>query len=184
MLAQTRSLRLVLEIALAAVPAAVLAHPSITQAPGFSQGMTHPLQGLDHIIAMVAVGTIAARMGGRALWALPCAFLSMMALGGLLGIGGIKVPFVETGILFSLPIFGFAAVFSLKAPTVLAVAVSGLFAVFHGHAHGSEMTAGASWAAYGGGFMLATALLLFTGICFGSALEKVLAQKVKEITYR
>lgn len=176
------SLRIGLAIALTAVPAASLAHPSIAPAHGLPQGLAHPFQGIDHVIAMVAVGMIAARMGGRAPWALPCAFLSMMALGGFLGIEGIEVPFVEAGILLSLPILGFAAVFNWKAPTVLAVAVSGLFAVFHGHAHGSEMTAGLSWAAYGGGFMLATALLLLTGICFGSALEKVLAQRVKEVT--
>jgi urease accessory protein len=173
-----------LGIALTAVPGAALAHPSIAPTQGFAQGMAHPLQGLDHIVAMVAVGMIAARMGGRALWALPCAFLSMMALGGFLGMEGVKVPFVETGILLSLPVFGFAAAFNWKPPTVLAVAVSGLFAVFHGHAHGSEMTAGISGAAYGGGFMLATALLLFTGICFGTGLERVLTEEAKEVTNR
>ena len=183
MLTHMRSLRIGLAIALAAVPVAALAHPGMSApAHGFTQGVAHPFQGIDHIIAMVAVGMIAARMGRLALWALPCAFLSMMALGGFLGIEGIDVPFVEAGILVSLPVLGFAVVFNWKAPTVVAVAVSGVFAVFHGHAHGAEMTAGTSWAAYGGGFLLATALLLLTGICFGAALEKVLARRVREVT--
>lgn len=177
MLTKARFLRTGIGTALIAVPAAVLAHPSIAPVNGFTQGLAHPFQGLDHIIAMVAVGMIAARMGGRALWALPCAFLCMMALGGLLGMQDIKVPFVEAGILLSLPIFGSAALFRWKAPTVLAIAVAGLFAVFHGHAHGSEMTVGVSQAAaYGGGFMVAAALLVFAGICFGTAVEKVFAQ--------
>jgi urease accessory protein len=134
--------------------------------------------GLDHLIAMVAVGMIAARMGSRALWALPCAFLSMMAFGGFLGMRGIPFPFVETGILLSLAIFGLAVCFNWKGPVVAAVAVTGLFAILHGHAHGSEMVPGTSWASYAGGFLLAAAFLHLIGIGLGIGVERMGASKL------
>jgi urease accessory protein len=172
MLSRSNIFRAGLLIALSAAPTAAFAHPNIGPVHGFSQGFAHPLQGLDHIVAMVAVGMIAARRGGRALWALPCAFLTMMAFGGFLGMEGVKVPFVETGILLSLAVFGLAVMLRPKAPVIAAMAVTGLFALFHGHAHGSEMIAGASWTAYGLGFIFATALLHLIGIFAGLGVER------------
>lgn len=156
-----------LGIALAAIPATAFAHPGHGIAQGFSSGFVHPLQGLDHLIAMVAVGMIAARMGGRALWALPAAFLSMLALGGFLGMQGRVLPYAETSIVLSLAVFGLALLFDWKVPAIAAAVVAGLFAISHGYVHGIEMAAGSQWAAYASGFMLAAALLIVAGIGLG-----------------
>ena len=125
-----------LGIALAAIPATAFAHPGHGIAQGFSSGFVHPLQGLDHLIAMVAVGMIAARMGGRALWALPAAFLSMLALGGFLGMQGKVLPYAETSIVLSLAVFGLALLFDWRVPAIAAAVVAGLFAISHGYVHG------------------------------------------------
>ncbi len=176
MLSRSHMTRIGLGIALAAVPATAFAHPGHGLAQGFSGGFVHPLQGLDHLIAAIAVGAMAARMGGRALWALPAAFLTMIALGGFIGMQGGLLPFAETGILLSLAVFGLALLLNWKVPALTAAAVTGPFAAFHGYMHGTEMIAGAQWIAYGSGFMLSTALLLFTGIGFGIWVARVTAQ--------
>ncbi len=163
-----------LGIAFSALPAAAFAHPG-HGVEGFADGFVHPLQGLDHLIAMVAVGLIAAKIGGRALWEVPVAFLSMMTLGGCLGMQGAVLPFAETGILFSVAVFGLALLFDWKVSAVAAVAISGLFAVFHGYLHGIEMVAGTRWAAYASGFILSTALLIFAGIGLGIGIGRISA---------
>ncbi|MCJ2034772.1 HupE/UreJ family protein [Methylobacterium sp. J-068] len=150
---------------LAATPA--LAHPGHEAASGLSHGFLHPLTGLDHVLAMVAVGLIAARIGGRALYLVPLAFLGMMVVGGILGAGGIALPFVEIGIALSVVVLGASLALRPALPVVAAMVLVGAFAVFHGHAHGAEMPETASGLSYGLGFIGATALLHAAGLGLG-----------------
>ena len=160
----------------ALVPSVASAHTGVGATAGFAHGFLHPLTGLDHVLAMVMVGVFACQLGGRALWLLPATFVGVMALGGALGVAGIGVPFVETRIALSVIVLGAVVALRVKAPTALAMAVVGLFAIFHGHAHGSEMPENAAGAAYGLGFMLATAFLhaagIGTGFLLGWAAER------------
>ena len=143
------------------------AHTGIGLTMGFSHGFGHPFSGLDHILAMAAVGFFAARLGGRAMWLVPCAFVGMMAVGGVLGIGGTDLPFVELGIAASVIVLGAAVALQFNLPTVAAMALVGFFAIFHGHAHGAEMPSAASGLTYALGFMLATTILHAIGIGSG-----------------
>ena len=165
--------KLALTLAGALLPTAALAHTGIGAACGFAHGFWHPIGGLDHVLAMVAVGAFAVRLGGRAVWLVPAAFLAMMAVGGLVGMERIQLPFVETGIALSVTMLGLAVAFQWKLPVAAASAMVGLFAIFHGHAHGSEMPVDASGVAYAVGFMLATASLHVAGIGLGLAVGKI-----------
>lgn len=158
-------------IAAAAAPAA--AHPGHDIVPDLGNGFLHPLTGLDHVFAMLAVGLLAAQIGGRALWLVPASFLAMMALGGVLAMIGAFVPFVETGILASIVVLGGAAILRLPMSTVAAAALVGVFAIFHGFAHGAEMPASASAAAYAGGFLIATGLLHLAGLGLGIVIGRI-----------
>lgn len=158
--------------AMALMPTVALAHTGVGDTAGFSHGFLHPLTGIDHILAMMMVGVFAWQLGGRALWLVPITFVLVMAIGGVLGVAGIGVPFVETGIALSVIVLGAVVAFRIKAPVAIAMAVVGLFAVFHGHAHGSEMPEAAGMA-YGLGFMMATALLHLGGIGLGMAIGKI-----------
>lgn len=155
--------------ALALTTGAALAHPHHHhgEAAGFLPGFLHPLTGLDHVLAMVAVGIWAALIGGRALIAWPAAFVVTMALAALAGMayGGISV--METGIALSVVALGFAVALRVRAPLVLGGAVIGLFAIFHGHAHGAELPAATGALGYIAGFALATALLHAAGLALG-----------------
>ena len=164
----TRLRRLAL-ISLCLVPTAASAHVGIGGTGGFAHGFMHPLSGLDHQLAMILVGIFAYRLGGRALWLVPLTFVSVMALGGFLGVMGVTIPFVEAGIAFSILALGAMVAFNVRAPLAVAMGAVGLFAIFHGHAHGSEMPMDASGFEYGIGFMLATALLHCIGIAVGMA---------------
>jgi urease accessory protein len=157
-------------LTLALVPTAALAHPAIGGASGFAHGFMHPLSGLDHELAMILVGLFAYQLGGRALWALPATFVSVMALGGALGAMGVALPFVEIGIALSVIVLGIVVALGVRAPLAIAMAATGFFAIFHGHAHGTEMPLAASGLTFGLGFMLATALLHGAGIGLGYAL--------------
>jgi urease accessory protein len=148
-------------------PTAALAHPAIGSASGFATGFLHPLSGLDHQLAMVLVGIFAYQLGGRALWLVPLTFVGVMALGGMLGMAGVGVPFIEIGIALSVIVLGAIVAFGVKTPVALAMGVVGLFAIFHGHAHGTEMPLDVSGFEYGTGFMLATAVLHAIGIGIG-----------------
>jgi urease accessory protein len=150
-------------------PTLAFAHPG-HGAAGIAAGFAHPMGGIDHVLAMVAVGCLAAQMGGRALWALPAAFIGMMVAGGALGMAGIALPFVETGIALSLVCFGVAIAAGLRLPVAAGAAFVGLFALFHGHAHGAEMPETATGLEYGLGFVAATALLHLAGVGIGHAL--------------
>ena len=157
-----------LAVTLALLPQAALAHPG-HGASGVEAGFLHPIAGADHVLAMVAVGLLAALRGGRALWALPAAFLALMSVGAGLGMAGVVLPYAETGIALSIVAFGIAAMAGLRAPvTALAVLVGG-FALFHGYAHGAEMPETASGLGFGIGFLAATALLHAAGIGLGIA---------------
>lgn len=153
------------------------AHTGIGTTVGFIHGFGHPIGGLDHILAMVAVGILAAQMGGRALWLVPAAFVGMMALGGALGMAGHGLPFVELGITGSIVVLGAVIAVGRTLPVPAAMALVGLMAVFHGHAHGTEMPVSASGLEYGLGFILATALLHAVGIglAIGAARVKAAA---------
>ncbi|GJD64120.1 HupE/UreJ family protein [Methylobacterium frigidaeris] len=152
---------------------AAFAHPGHGDAAGLAHGFAHPLSGADHLLAMVAVGLLAAARGGRALWAVPLAFLGMMAVGGALAAAGSALPFVETGIGLSVVAFGLAAAFGAGLPLAAALALVGTFAVFHGYAHGAEMPETASGLAYGIGFLAASALLHLAGIGLGFGAGRV-----------
>jgi urease accessory protein len=140
------------------------AHTGEHTVAGFASGFTHPFAGLDHLLAMVAVGLWAVQQGGRALWAIPTAFvLAMLAGGALAGWGG-ALPHVETGIAVSVVVLGLVVATRRHVPVALGAAVAASFALFHGHAHGLEMPQAASPALYGLGFVTATAALHATGI--------------------
>ncbi|MFD2192364.1 HupE/UreJ family protein [Pistricoccus aurantiacus] len=149
------------------LPALAWAHVGPGHPGGLAQGLLHPLLGIDHLVAMVAVGLWAAQCGGRALWALPLSFMAVMLLGGLIGMAGIAMPFIEPGIVASVLVLGLLIAAAVRLPLVASSALVGLFAVFHGHAHGAEMPATASGLAYAIGFVLATGVLHCCGIGLG-----------------
>jgi urease accessory protein len=149
------------------VPAIASAHPGHEGAPGFVHGFLHPLGGLDHILAMVAVGLFAARLGGRALWLVPASFVVTMAVAGVAGMTGFALPYVEAGIALSILVLGAAIALEMTMPVAAAMGLVAFFAVFHGHAHGAEMPETMSGLAYGGGFVVATAALHALGIGLG-----------------
>lgn len=159
--------------ALALVPAVAFAHTGAGDTGGFIHGFGHPVSGLDHILAMVMVGLFAWQLGGRALWLVPATFVLVMTMGGALGVAGIEVPFVEVGIALSIVVFGATVALGIQAPTMIAMGIVGLFAVFHGHAHGAEMPETAAGFAYAAGFMSATAILHGAGIGIGFLIGRV-----------
>lgn len=158
--------------AAAFLPALAQAHPFHGPTNSFASGLSHPLLGLDHILAMVAVGLWAAQLGGRALWLVPTAFVSLMTVGGLLGMAGVPIPGVEAGILASILALGLLIAAAARLPLAASVALVGLFALFHGHAHGTEIPVAASGLAYGLGFVASTALLHACGMSLGILARK------------
>lgn len=138
---------------------------------GIFAGLLHPLLGIDHLLAMVTVGLLSAQMGGRALWTVPATFVSVMAVGGILGILGLPLPLVEYGIALSVVVLGIALLAPKKLPIVLVMVFVGFFAMFHGLAHGTELPALSKTAldvfAYIFGFLLATAGLHLIGALIG-----------------
>jgi len=153
-------------------------HAGIGEASGFMLGLTHPSSGLDHVCAMLAVGLWAAQMGGRAVWAVPLTFVGVMALGGVFQILGISLPFVEQGIVLSVLLLGVLIAASVRLPLWLGSGIVGLFALWHGHAHGAEMPALASGIEYALGFMLATASLHAIGIAFGLGMQRMARERL------
>jgi urease accessory protein len=154
--------------ALVLLPSVAFAHPGQGDT-GFAHGFAHPLSGLDHVLAMVAVGLYATLLGERALWLVPASFVAMMAVGGALGMAGIALPYTEVAIALSVIVLGLAVALRISVPTLVAMALVGTFAIFHGYAHGAEMPAVASGHAFAAGFALATALLHGAGIALGLA---------------
>ena len=170
---QMGSRKRLLFLALLIVPVTAHAHTGAGPLHGFLDGAQHPLSGLDHLLAMIAVGLWAAQTGGRALWAVPTSFVALMAVGGILGMTGFHPPFVETGILVSVLGLGLLILFAIRLPVAAGMLIVGAFAMFHGFAHGAEMPTQASSAAYAIGFVLSTAALHLAGIALGIALGRV-----------
>jgi urease accessory protein len=166
------ALRLSAAAALALIPAIASAHPGHEGAAGLAHGFMHPLGGIDHILAMVAVGLIAARLGGRALWLVPTSFVVTMAVAGLAGMAGIGLAHAEAGIALSLLVLGAMIALRLTVPVAAAMALVGFFAIFHGYAHGAEMPETVSGLAYGAGFLAATGLLHGLGIALGLTIDQ------------
>ncbi|HEY6859198.1 MAG TPA: HupE/UreJ family protein [Pseudolabrys sp.] len=145
-------------------PAAALAHPGHDGPGGIMYGFVHPVTGIDHVLAMIAVGVLAALYGGRALWLVPLSFVAAMAIAGVIGMAGIVIPVAEVGIGVSVVVLGLAIAFQLRPPTFVAMAVVGFFALFHGYAHGAELPDGITGLSFALGFLFATALLHGTGV--------------------
>jgi urease accessory protein len=134
---------------------------------GFLAGLAHPVFGPDHVVAMVAVGLWGAFLGAPAIWLLPIVFPLVMAGGGVLGILGVPLPAVETGIAASAIVLGLMVALAARPPLWAAALLVGAFAIFHGYAHGKELPDGANAVAFSAGFVIATGLLHLTGIAFG-----------------
>jgi urease accessory protein len=145
-----------------------LGHVLQSEAQGFLTGFFHPISGADHVLAMVAVGLWGAQLGAPAIWVLPVAFPLVMAMGGMLGFLGVPIPGVEYGIAASAIMLGTAVTFEVKPSLVIAALVVGCFAIFHGHAHGTELPAGQSALLYSTGFVMATGCLHAVGIGIGT----------------
>lgn len=146
-------------------------------------GFAHPLTGADHLLAMVAVGLWAWLIGGRALWAVPAAFVAAMSVGFLGAIGGFGLPFVEPAIAASVVVIGLLALAAFQVPVAAGMAVVGFFALFHGYAHGLEL-GGASGLAFMGGFAAATALLHGAGLALGLGIGAVAGGRSGRIAAR
>ena len=172
--------RFIFPIAIFALPTLVQAHPGpVGHTHGFTNGLMHPLTGLDHILTMIAVGIWAAQRGGRALWSVPLAFISVMTIGGIFGMAGIgHIPFIEQGIAASVLVLGIFIATAARLPLSASISIVGLFAFFHGFAHGAEMPATASGLFYGIGFILATAGLHLCGIGLGITAQRFSSQKM------
>lgn len=160
-------------VSFALSPSVVFAHPGHDGGHDltwdFAGGALHPLTGLDHLLAMVAVGVWAAQLGGRARWTLPATFVSVMALGAAIGHGAGAIPGVEQAIAASLLALGLLVAGAQKLPLGAGLPLTAAFAIFHGFAHGAEVPANSSGLAYGCGFMAATALLHGAGLLAGLA---------------
>jgi urease accessory protein len=159
-----------LALALGVSPA--FAHLNPAEHGSFAAGFSHPLFGLDHILAMVAVGLWAALLGGRSVWLVPAAFVGTMLAGFAAAMAGAPLPFVEPVILASVVAIGLMAAVAVSVPTMAAMAMVGVFALFHGHAHGGELGEAGAWP-FALGFALATALLHAAGIVLGLGVGRV-----------
>jgi len=167
-------------LVLAATPA--LAHTTAGVALGFESGFIHPLTGLDHILAMVAVGIWGAQLGLPAIWLLPVTFPLVMSIGGVLGVRGVPIPGVEFGVAASAVVLGAMILLAARPPLWVAAIVVGAFAIFHGHAHGAELPHAARPLAFGAGFVLSTGLLHLTGISIGLLNKWQLGGRVLRVT--
>ena len=155
---------------LTSTPAA--AHTGTGLAGGFVSGLTHPLTGFDHLLAMVSVGLWGAFLGRPLIYALPVVFPVVMVLGAALGMFGVRLPMVEIGVALSVLALGTCIAMSLRAPVWMASAIVAAFAIFHGYAHGRELPAAADPVGYSVGFVLATGLLHVAGIGIGLLNER------------
>lgn len=170
--------------ALAVVASAANAHAHVGVGPVHDvlHGLEHPLTGLDHLCAMVAVGIWAAQRGGRAMWLVPLCFVVVMALGGALGMAGVSLPFVEPGIVFSVVVLGLLIASAARLPLWASLAIVSVFALAHGHAHGTEVPAVASGFAYAVGFIGATTVLHVVGVSFGLLSQRVSTMQAARLT--
>jgi urease accessory protein len=154
------------------------AHPGHAGHGGLAGGFAHPFSGIDHILAMIAVGLLAAQIGGRAMWLLPLTFVTLMTGGGLLNLAGLTVPWVEQGIMASVLVLGLMIAIAARMPIVMPLFLIGLFAIFHGYAHVAEMRTGASPAGYALGFIAATTMLHAVGIGLALAARQLGSRQI------
>jgi len=163
----TRTATLLMVLTLLVFSAVAGAHEGGGIAGGFYSGFVHPILGWDHVAAMVAVGLWGAFLGNPAIWVLPIVFPMVMAIGGALGVAGIPLPAVETGIATSAVVLGLMVALAARPPLWVAALIVAVFAIFHGYAHGAELPEAANPLAYSLGFVIATGLLHLSGIAFG-----------------
>jgi urease accessory protein len=161
-------IRLTLALGIVSSPTMAFAHTQAGEATGFLTGFMHPLTGLDHIIAMVAVGLWGAQLGSPAIWMLPVTFPIVMAFGGFLALIGVPMSGVEIGIALSGVLLGAAVMTESRPPLYVAAVLIAIFAICHGHAHGAELPPGTSGLTYSIGFVVATGLLHALGIGMGT----------------
>ena len=166
-------------VAAVMAPQIASAHVGLGDAHDALHGFIHPLTGIDHILAMVSVGLLAANLGGRATWAVPVSFVSMMLVGGILGMNGFELPLTELGIGLSVISLGSLIAVSARLPVALAMAMAGVFAIFHGFAHGAEMPLDASGLMFATGFVVATTSLHIAGIVLGIGIAR-LSQSISD----
>jgi urease accessory protein len=157
----------VVAVLLALLPIVAIAHEEAGQAAGFLSGLAHPVSGADHVVAMVAVGLWGAVLGPPAIWLLPVAFPLVMAIGGFVGLVGVPLVGVEIGIASSAILLGAMVALHARPPLAITLLLVAFFAVFHGHAHGTELPAGQSGLLYSLGFVVATGLLHGVGVSIG-----------------
>ena len=165
-------------LVLAASSHPVLAHEQAGVGGGLAQGLLHPLTGIDHMIAMVAVGIWGAQLGAPAIWVLPITFPLVMAAGAVLGVLHVPLPMPELAIALSAVVLGCAVAICLRLPFAAAAAVVAVFAIFHGHAHGVELPSSANPLSYGVGFVVATGLLHLCGIMLGTLTQWPMGRRV------
>jgi urease accessory protein len=165
------------------IPKIASAHTGVGDVTGFWHGLEHPLGGLDHILAMLAVGLWAAQMGGKALWLVPGTFITAMIGSSVMGHFGLPLPGIEQGILASDFILGLLLLFAVRLPLALSAGIVGILAIFHGYAHGAEMPATASGLAYGVGFIISTTLLHLAGIAIGLGIDRY-QPKLQQLLFR
>lgn len=166
-----------------ALSAPAFAHLDPAEHGSLAAGMSHPLFGADHLLAMVAVGLFGAALGGRALWALPVGFIAAMLAGFGLSVAGIALPLVEPVILASVVALGLMVALAAPVPAIWGVALAGFFALFHGNAHGAEIGL-AGIAPYAAGFAIATAFLHLTGAALGVGLTRLAGEKAGRLAIR
>ncbi len=162
-------------------PVIALAHTDVGQTTGFTYGFSHPFTGADHMLAMVAVGLWASLIGGRAIWVVPSTFVAVMIVGGFLGFSGVSVPFIEEGILVSVLVLGILIAGAFKLKPAYGAIIVGIFAIFHGHAHGTELPLALGAASYTISFALATAALHLAGIGLGLLFKQVNLPAIERI---
>jgi len=161
------------------ISAPAFAHADVASLQGgFMSGFMHPISGLDHVVAMVAVGLWGAFLGKPAIWMLPITFPLVMAFGGALGVAGVPIPYVETGVALSGVILGLVVLFAMRPPMWVAAVIVGIFAIFHGYAHGVELPNAANPLIYSIGFVIATGLLHLAGIAIGELKRLPLGEMV------
>ena len=165
---RTQATKWTLALAALMLSSSASAHTETGVAGGLISGFLHPLFGLDHLVAMVAVGLWGAQLQRPAIWLLPITFPAVMAVGGLLGVAGIPLPGIEIGIALSALTLGMMVAISARPPLWIAAVLVGFFAIFHGHAHGAELPDAANPLAYGVGFIISTGLLHLSGILLGA----------------
>jgi urease accessory protein len=153
--------------ALAAANSTAFAHPGLHVA-GFTDGLAHPFSGLDHMLAMVAVGLWAAQLGRPATWVLPLAFPAVMAIGAIVGWSGGALPWMEIGVTLSVVVLGVAVAFGFRPSLIVSTALIAMFAFFHGYTHGVELSPSASALTYAAGFIAATLTLHAIGLALGA----------------